>query len=69
MVCPRPHASVGVEGRKERVLEGAVLRRLAQVVVHLPGGREDALDAGRREGRRQVLLAWPSWQAWAMLTP
>ena len=55
--CPRPQASVAVEGRKERVLEGAVLRRLAQVVVHLPGGREDALNAGRREGRRRYCLA------------
>ena len=37
---------VRVEGGHERVLEGGVLHRLAQVGVHAPRGREDALDYG-----------------------
>ena len=35
--------SLGVEGREERVLEGVVRHRLAQVRVHLARGGEDAL--------------------------
>ena len=37
-----------VERREQRVLERAVLRGLLEVVVHLAGGREDALHASRR---------------------
>ena len=38
-----------VVGSEEGVLEGGVLHRLAQVVVHLARGREDALDAYPRK--------------------
>ena len=48
--------SLGVEGREERVLEGVVGHRLAQVRVHLAGRREDALHTSGRGRRRQVLL-------------
>ena len=48
--------SLGVERGDERVLEHAVAHRLAQVVVHLAGRREDALDAGRRGRRGEELL-------------
>ena len=34
---------LGVEGREESVLQGVVLGRLAEVVVHLARRREDAL--------------------------
>ena len=47
---------VRVEGGHERVLEGGILHRLAQVGVHAPRGREDALDTGGRGGRGEVLL-------------
>ena len=38
------------------MLQCRVLGRLLQVAVHVAGGREDALDAGRRGRRREVLL-------------
>ena len=46
--------SLDVEGCKQGVLERAVLLRLAQVVVHLASGGEDALDACRREDPYEV---------------
>ena len=39
-------ASVSVEYCKQRVLEGAVLFGLAQVIVHFAGRREDVLHTG-----------------------
>ena len=38
------------------MLQGVVLGRLAQVVVHLPRRREDALDASTRRRLREELL-------------
>ena len=60
----RPHVLVGIEGRKQGVLEGRVLGRLLEVAVHLASSREDALDTTRGGGRSQVLLdhlgeRWP----------
>ena len=48
---------------EERVLQGRVLHRLAEIVVlvHAPGGGEHALDTGGRGGCGEVLAtAWPS---------
>ena len=36
-----------VEAGEERMLQGRVLHRLAEIVVHAPGGGEHALDTGR----------------------
>lgn len=41
------------------MLERRVLHRLAQVGVHAPRRREDALDARRRGGRGEELLDPP----------
>ena len=57
-VCSR---LLGVEGGEERVLEGLVLHRLAQVVVHLARRGEDALDTCGG-GRRSQVLARHSHQ-------
>ena len=46
----------GVEAGEERVLQGRVLHRLAEIVVHAPGGGEHALDTGGRGGCGEVLL-------------
>ena len=59
--------SLGVERGDERVLEHAVARRLAQVVVHLAGRREDALDAGRRGRRGEELFHHLGFAAWSRL--
>ena len=47
-----------VEGGEDRVLEGRVLHRLAQVRVHAPRRREDALDTRRRGGTVGWLAPW-----------
>ena len=58
-------SSLRVEGSEERMLQRRVLHRLAQVGVHAPGRREDALDAGGRgghiHGRNRQLTGGNTW--------